>query len=108
MKRNSSLDEALESCDTYIISCDLWTSKGVDAFELIVHFLNHNWEPSHITIGLFETIETSRATMVIQVNEVLPTYGLNAKILAYVKYEVNNLITMTTTFTSIVFTRYSS
>ncbi len=80
----------------------------MDAFELIVHFLNHNWEPSHITIGLFETIETSRATMVIQVNEVLPTYGLNAKILAYVKYEGNNLITMTTTFTSIVFTRYSS
>jgi hypothetical protein len=50
----------------------------------IVHFLNHNWEPHNVTIGLFETIDTYGATMVIQVNEVLATYGSNAKILAYV------------------------
>jgi hypothetical protein len=62
-------------------------SKGVDTFELIVHFLNHNLEPSHITIGLFETINKSRAAMATQVNEVLPTYGLNAKNLEYVRYD---------------------
>ncbi len=107
MKRNSSLDEALESYDTCIISCDLWMSKGVDTFELIVHFLNHNWEPGHITIRLFETIDTSRVAMTIQMNEVLPTYGLNVKILAYVKYEGNNLTTMTITLTSVVFYKVS-
>jgi hypothetical protein len=81
-------------------------SKGVDTFELIAHFLNHNLEPSHITIGLFETINTSKAAMAIQVNEVLPTHGLNAKILAYVKYEGNNLTTMTITLTLLFLTRY--
>jgi hypothetical protein len=50
-----------------------------------VDFLNRNWEPGHITIGLFETTNTFRATMAIQVNQVLATYGLNVKILAYEK-----------------------
>ncbi len=66
---------------------------------LIIHFLTHNWELDHVTIELFETPNTYGATMVIQVNEVLATYGLNAKILANVKYEGNNLTTMTTTLT---------
>ncbi len=84
------------------MNCDLWMSRGVDIFELIVHFFNHNLEPGHTTIGLFEIIDTSRVAMVIQMNEMLPTYGLNAKVFAYVKYESNNLTTMTTTLTSIV------
>jgi hypothetical protein len=75
---------------------------GLDIFVLIVHFLNHNWEPNHVTIWLFETTNTYGAIMAIQVNEVLTTYGLNAKNSAYVKYESSNLITMTTTLTFIV------
>jgi hypothetical protein len=35
-------------------------------------------------------------------NEVLTTYGLNVKILAYVKDEGNNLSTMTSALTSVV------
>jgi len=38
----------------------------------------------------------------IQVNEMLVTYGLNAKILAYVKDESNNLSTMTSSLTFVV------
>ncbi len=33
-----------------ILICGL--SKGMDIFILIVHFLNHNWELNHVTIGL--------------------------------------------------------
>jgi hypothetical protein len=64
--------------------------------------LNHNWEPSHVAIGLFEIIETSRVTMAIQANEVLLTYGLNVKILTYVKDESNNLSIMTSVLIFVV------
>jgi len=38
-----------------MMSFDLWMSrKRVDNFVLIVHFLNQNWEPCHVTIGLIE------------------------------------------------------
>jgi hypothetical protein len=75
-------------------------SRGrVETFVLVVHFLNRNWEPGPITIGLFEIIETFGATMAIQVNEVLTTYGLNVKILTYVK----DLSTMISVLTFVVF-----
>jgi len=68
-------------------------------FSVDCSFFNHNWEPGHITIGLFETTNTFGATMAIQVNDVLTTYGLNVKILAHVKNEGNNLTTMTIALT---------
>jgi len=44
----------LESCNTCMISFDLWMSRAiVDTFVLIVHFLNDKWEPCHVTIGFF-------------------------------------------------------
>jgi hypothetical protein len=66
---------------------------------LIVHFFNHNWELGHITIGLFETTNTFGVPMAIQMNEVSPTYGLNVKILVYVKNEGKNLTSMATALT---------
>jgi hypothetical protein len=94
--------EAFEACDTCMVNFDLWMSRGVDTFVLIIHLLNHNRKLGHVTIDLFETIETSSATMAIQVNEMLVAFGFNIKILAYVKDEGNNLSTMTTVLTSIV------
>jgi hypothetical protein len=96
--------EALEACDICMVNFDLWMSKGgVDTFVLIVHFLNHNWELGHITIGMFEIAETSGVAMAIQVNEVIAAYVLNVKIMAYVKDENNNLNIMTNALTSFVF-----
>jgi len=85
-----------------MVSFDLWMSRGVDIFVLIIHLLDHNWESSHVIISLFETTKTSGIAMAIQVNEVLATYGFNAKILAYVKDQNNNLSIMTTTLTFII------
>jgi hypothetical protein len=54
-----------------MMSFDLWMSRrGIDNFVLIVHFLNHNWEPCHVTIGLFEIAisNTYGAAMALQVN----------------------------------------
>jgi len=75
---------------------------GMDTFVLIVHFLNHDWEHGHGSIGLVETTKTSRVAMAIQVNEVLTSYGLNVKIMAYVKDEGNNINTMTSALTFVV------
>jgi hypothetical protein len=78
--------------------------KGrINVFVLIVHFLNHNWEPFHVTIKLFETVDIFRHAMALKVNQVLWMHGLNPKIIAYVKDEGNNLWIMTIALTSIVF-----
>jgi hypothetical protein len=63
--------QSFESHDTCVMSFDLWMSKrGANKFVFIVHFLNHNWEPYHVTIGLFEIIilDTYGAAMALQVN----------------------------------------
>ncbi len=64
--------------------------------------MNHNWEYGHGTIDMFENVDTSRIVTTLQVNEVLTTYGLNAKILACVNDESNNISTMTSILISIV------
>ncbi len=69
---------------------------------MVVHFLNHNWELGHVTIGFFEIIETSGVAMAIQMNEVVVAYGLNVKILTYVKDEGINLSIMTSVLTFVV------
>jgi hypothetical protein len=36
-------------------SLDLWMSKrAYDVFALVINFLNNDWQPKHVTIGLFE------------------------------------------------------
>ncbi len=42
-------------------SFDLWMSKGAyDIYATVIKFLGANWQPKEITIGLFETFNTSR------------------------------------------------
>jgi len=42
------------------ITCfDLWMSKGAyDIFALVINFLDENWQPKKVTIGLFETTKS--------------------------------------------------
>jgi hypothetical protein len=74
--------------------------EGIDTFILIVHFLNDKWEPCHVIVRFFETINTSGNAMAIQMNNVFAKHGLN--ILAYVKDQRNNLATMTFALTLVV------
>jgi hypothetical protein len=70
---------AFDSCNTCTVNFDLWMfTAGVDTFVLIMHFLDDNWEPCHVTICFFEIVETFRNAMVLQVNEVLAKHGLIA------------------------------
>ncbi len=65
-------------------------------------FLNHKWEPCHVTIGLFEIVNTYGFAMAMQMNDVLVEYGFNAKIVPYVKGEESNLSTMINVLTYVV------
>jgi hypothetical protein len=68
---------------------------GVDTFVMLVHFLNSKWEYCHVTIDFFETTNTTRSAMALQVNDVFTKYNLNSWIITYIKDEGNNLLTMT-------------
>jgi len=46
---------ALESCVTTTCSFDLWMFRfGHDTFVLVINFLNSQWVPWHVTMGIFE------------------------------------------------------
>jgi hypothetical protein len=75
----------------------------MDTFVMIVHFMNDKWEPYHITIDVFEIVNTSKNAMALQVSDVFVKYGFNAQIIAYVKDEGGNLNTMTNALTFVVF-----
>jgi hypothetical protein len=92
-KNKNKNSPAFQSCNTCIISFDLWISKGgIDTFVLIVHFLNDKWELCHVTFGSFEIVNTFGNAMVIQVNNVLAKHGLNTHVLAYVKDDLGTIL----------------
>ncbi|KAJ7552447.1 hypothetical protein O6H91_06G055400 [Diphasiastrum complanatum] len=86
----------LASCVTATASFDLWMSRGgIDTFALVINFLNDSWVPCHVTVGLFETLDTSGAAMALQLKELLSQYNLTSRIIGYVKDEGANLNMMT-------------
>ncbi len=98
------ISPTLHSCNTCIVSFDLWMSRGgVYTFVFIMHFLNDNWwEPCHVIVGFFEIANTSRNAIVLQENNVLVKHMFDIYVFAYVRDERNNLSTMTFILTSIV------
>ncbi len=94
-KKNYFLLE-FSQCVSTITSFDLWMSKGAyDIFALVINFLDGNWKPRKVTIGLFETTETTSQTLARNLNELLDSYNLKKKIITYVKDEGANLNAMT-------------
>ncbi len=84
--KENFVSPSFASCNTCIMSFDLWMSRGgIDTFVLIVHFLNNKWEPCHVIVGFFETIETIRNVLSLQMNDLFAKHKLNAYVLAYVK-----------------------
>jgi len=89
---------ALAECHSTTTSFDLWMSiGGHDIFALVIKFLGADWQPKHITLGLFELIDISGQTLANTLTKLLNTYELRRKIVVYVKDERFNLNTMATT-----------
>jgi hypothetical protein len=63
-------------------------TKKIVCFALLINFLGFYWKPKQITLGLFETIKTTR-------QDLLDANGLRNKIITYVKDEGSNLNTLT-------------
>jgi hypothetical protein len=58
-------------------SFDLWMFRcGVDTFVLVIKFSNDKWVPVHIIVGFFEVNETTRQSMVIQLQILFDRFGL--------------------------------
>jgi hypothetical protein len=52
-------------------------SKGAHGiFALVVNFLDANWQPKQVTIGLFETTKTIGQALAINLNNLLDSFGL--------------------------------
>jgi hypothetical protein len=64
-------------------------------FALVINFLGKDWQPKHVTIGLFKMIETIGQALVKSLIDLLDKYGLMKKIIVYVKDEGSNLNAMT-------------
>ncbi len=80
----------LTNCIFAIASFDLYMSKGVhDIFVLVINFLESNWQPKkvYVTIGLFEATKITRQTLTNNLMKLFDQYGLQNKIIAYVKNE---------------------
>jgi hypothetical protein len=85
---------ALAECLIAICAFDLWMSKGArNIFVVIVNFLSTNWEPKHITIGLFDANDMNSVTMAMKLKHILDKFAFMLKIVAYVKDEGSNLQT---------------
>jgi len=52
-------------------------------------------ETKHVTLGLFEVVETTRQALAKNPIKFLDAYGLRNKIITYVKDEGSNLYTLT-------------
>ncbi len=92
----------LDSCVT-ITSFDLWMSRfGHYTFAFVINFINSQWVPCHVAMGLFEIVDTTWVIMAMQVKNFLSFYNLLEKLIPYVKDEGGNLLTLARILPSIV------
>jgi hypothetical protein len=69
-------------------------NKGArDMFALVINFLTLDWEPKHVTIGLFKAKDTIGINLASQVQILFEKYNLINKIICYAKDEGTNLST---------------
>jgi len=98
---------ALAECYYATMSFDLWMFKrGYDVFTLVVNFLNSNWEPKHVTIGLFEAIETIGQALAIKFNIIVGQVWFKEENIVYVKDERFNFNEITSALKSIINCEY--
>ncbi len=61
----------------------------------MINFINSLWVPSHVTMGLFETTNMFGVVIAVQVKDLLSSYNLLDKLIAYVKEKGGSLSTLT-------------
>ncbi len=90
-------------CAMTTVMFNLWMSRiGIDTFALVINFIEDNWVPCHVIIGMFETPNTYKITLAEQVKFLFATYEFTNKVIVYVKLEGTNLNTFACTLTNVV------
>jgi hypothetical protein len=54
---------------------------GHDIFALVINLLRDDWQPKHITLGIFEPTNFMNQTLARKLIELLDNYALKRKIL---------------------------
>ncbi len=69
---------------------------------MVINFINPSWAPCHITIKLFEALDTFGVALRKQVKVLVAEFNLTNKVIAYVKYDGVNLNSFPIALISIV------
>jgi hypothetical protein len=77
---------ALAGCLSAIASFDLWMlQRGMNTVVLVIHFINEQWAPCHVTIGtVYKAPNVGGAALAMEVKELLNSFNLINKIIAFV------------------------
>ncbi len=85
------------------VTFDLWMNRTrIDTFSLVINFIDDVWMPRHVTIGLFEAFNSTRATFVKIVKSFLVEFQLTEKEIPYVEDGKSNWNTLATTLFIVV------
>jgi hypothetical protein len=94
---------ALAGCATATASFDLWMSRrGVNTVALVIHFINEQWVPCRVTIGVFEAPDMAGAALATEVKELLNSFDLTDKVIAFVTDDDSRLGSLTNALSSMV------
>lgn len=94
----------LAGCVTATASFGLWMSRrGVNTIALVIHFINESWVTCRVTVGVFEASETAgAAALAMEVKELLNSFNLTDKIIAFVMDDDPRLGSLTQALSSMV------
>ena len=66
---------------TVSVTFDLWMSRGTqDTFCMVVNFLDTDWVPRHVTVGVFRAQSTTGAALATIVEPLLKEFNLLDKV----------------------------
>lgn len=66
---------------TVSVTFDLWMSRGTqDTFCMVVNFLDTDWVPRHVTVGVFRAQSTTGASLATIVEPLLKEFNLLDKV----------------------------
>jgi hypothetical protein len=91
-------------CVMTTVMFNLWMSRiGISTFVLVINFIDDDWVPCHVIIGMFKTPNTFRVALAKQVKSLFATYGLTNKVIVYVRDERTNLNMLAFALTNVVY-----
>lgn len=94
---------ALAGCVSATASFDIWMSRrGVNTVALVIHFINEQWVPCRVTIGVFEAPDVSGTALAMEVKELLNSFNLTDKIVAFIMDDDSRLDSLISALNSMV------